>query len=364
MLFKNIAAGLTPVSIYPYICSMIFDVEIEEFLNSGLPVIDVRSPAEFERGHIPGSYNIPLFSNEERAQVGTAYVQQSQQEAIDLGYELVTPKLERFISQSKEIAPNGHVSVHCWRGGMRSHAFAQYLSNCGFERVLVLSGGYKAYRNHVLNFFSTPFNLKILGGFTGSGKTHVLEELKRLGHQVVDLEFLAKHKGSAFGLYENETQPTVEQFENNLFSELARLDTSQPIWLEDESHSIGSVYIPLNLYLQMKSSTVYFIDVPVEERAKLLVNDYSQRSRTFLADAIRKITKRLGGQNANAALELLREGNFFEVALITLTYYDKAYLNSLSKNHTTEIIRIGATNTNACENCKLLLQNISAHEQH
>ncbi len=343
---------------------MVLDVEIEEFLTSGLPVIDVRSPAEFEKGHIPDAFNIPLFSNEERAQVGTVYVLQSQQEAIDLGYKFVNPKLEHFISQSKKIAPNGQVAVHCWRGGMRSHAFAQHLSNNGFEGVLVLSGGYKTYRKHLLNFFSTPFKLKIVGGFTGSGKTHILEELQRNDHQVVDLEFLAKHKGSAFGLYENETQPSVEQFENNLHEQFSKLNIGKTIWLEDESHSIGSVYIPLNLYSQMKSSTVFFIDVPIEERAKLLVNEYAMRSPDFLSHAISKISKRLGGQNATLALQKLSEGNYYEVALITLKYYDKAYLNSLEKNHTQNVISICANSTNAVENYKLIVENIYSHEQH
>jgi tRNA 2-selenouridine synthase len=342
---------------------MINEIRIADYFSIGAPLIDVRSPIEYDKGHIPGAVNIPLFTNEEREEVGTVYVRESREKAIELGLKFVNPKLDDFISLSKKVAPNGKVVVHCWRGGMRSKSFAQHLLDNGFPSVSIIEGGYKSYRNHVLNTFEQPFDIRIVGGYTGSGKTHVIECIKQLGHQALDLEFLAKHKGSAFGWLKGEKQPTVEQFENNLFEEWRKLDYSKPIWLEDESHSIGSVYIPLALFTQMRKSSVYFLNIPKEERAKLLVGEYAHSDTEFLAEAIRKITKRLGGQNAQAALEKLSEHNFYEVAIITLTYYDKAYLRSLSQHDPSKVFTIPATTTDSAKNANLIMDFLSKNER-
>jgi tRNA 2-selenouridine synthase len=334
-------------------------ISIEDFLLNPIPLIDVRSPAEFEKGHIPGAVNIPLFSNEERARVGTVYVKQSREKAIELGLQLVAPKLKHFIDKAREVAPEGNVVVHCWRGGMRSKAFAQHLLDNGFMDVSIVEGGYKSYRSFVLRSFDFPFNLKIVGGYTGSGKTKVINTLQALGYQAIDLELLAKHKGSAFGWSENELQPTVEQFENNLFEAIRTFNFTEPIWLEDESHSIGSVYIPLNFFSRMRESEVYFLDVPKQERANLLVAEYANRNSEFLAEAIQKITNRLGGQNAKEALESLRLGRFYDVAIIALTYYDKAYLKSLSQHNSEKVYTIKSGTTNAIENTQLIIKHYS-----
>jgi tRNA 2-selenouridine synthase len=336
-------------------------ISIEDFLLNPIPLIDVRSPAEYEKGHIPGAVNIPLFSNEERASVGTVYVKQSREKAIELGLQLVAPKLNHFIAKAREVAPAGNVVVHCWRGGMRSKAFAQHLMDNGFMDVSIVEGGYKSYRSFVLRSFDFPFNLKIVGGYTGSGKTKVINTLQALGYQAVDLELLAKHKGSAFGWSENELQPTVEQFENNLFEAIRTFNFTEPIWLEDESHSIGSVYIPLNFFSRMRESEVFFLDIPMHERANHLVKEYAKRSKEFLEEAIRKITKRLGGQNAKAALECLEQGHFFEVANIALSYYDKAYLKSLSQHNSEKVYTIQSGTTNALENTQLILKYFNSN---
>src|SRR5665647_2503716 len=153
---------------------MVTEINIEEVFSLQLPIIDVRSPGEFEKGHIPNAINISLFTNDERAHVGTVYVQQSQEAAIKLGYEYVTPKLQNFINDALNVAPKAEVIVHCWRGGMRSHAFAQHLSDNGFSDVKLIIGGYKTYRNYVLDTLATPSKIKVLGGYTGSGKTYIL----------------------------------------------------------------------------------------------------------------------------------------------------------------------------------------------
>jgi tRNA 2-selenouridine synthase len=335
---------------------MVEEIDIISFLKTNTPLIDVRSPGEHRKGHIPGSVNIPLFTDDERAHVGTVYVKQSKEKATELGYRYVNPKLKDFILQSKRVAPNGKVAVHCWRGGMRSHSFAQHLHENGFPEVSVITGGYKAYRTHLHSTYDIPFQLKIVGGFTGSAKTLVIKHLQQTGLQAVDLEGLARHKGSAFGGIDNHVQPTVEQFENNLFKVWRNLDYTQPIWLEDESHNIGGVNIPMNLFNQMRNSMVYFLDIPKEERAKHLVTEYADADPEMLAVAIDKIAKRLDGQKAKDAFQFLSEKNFYEVAMIALTYYDKSYLKGMNFRDQAKIFTLSKNNTDPAENTKSIMQ--------
>lgn len=238
---------------------MISEISIEEYFShlNNIPVIDVRSPLEFQKGHVPFAHNIPLFSNEERAHIGTVYAKQSQEKALKLGYEYVEPKLENFIAESEKVAPLKEVAVHCWRGGMRSHAFAEHLSSHGFNKVYLIAGGYKSYRNYVLQSYNKEVKLIIIGGYTGSGKTEILKQLHEDGLQVIDLEAIANHKGSAFGRIGKLNQPTSEQFENNFFHEWNKLDFSKYILLEDESFSIGSVNLPNALYKKMCDAPLF-----------------------------------------------------------------------------------------------------------
>lgn len=344
--------------------SMISELSIKYFYeaNSGLPLIDVRSPGEFEKGHIPGAMNIPLFSNDERAHVGTVYVQQSKEKAVELGYKYVTPKLDWFIEQSRKVAGQSAVVIHCWRGGMRSHSFAEHLYANGFKEVYVLEGGYKAFRNYLLSFLEQPFQLRILGGFTGSAKTAVLKELATLGEQVIDLEGIARHKGSAFGAMGELPQPTQEQFENNLFETVRMLNREIPIWLEDESHYIGGVNIPMVFFRQIHDQEVYFIDIPKEKRAEYLVNEYSVFENTEIAFAITGIAKRLGGQNVKLALEYLEQNNYFEVVMIALKYYDKAYKKGVQSRNQEKVFSVSLPDTDFKNNAKSILKFVEKHE--
>jgi len=343
---------------------MVQEIDINDFFTSNDPLIDVRSPGEFKKGHIPGAVNIPLFSDEERAHVGTVYVRQSKEKATELGYRYVNPKLNDFISQSKQVAPDGRVSVHCWRGGMRSHSFAQHLFDNGFPHTTVIRGGYKAFRHYILDMFDILFDLRIVGGYTGSGKTHIITQLREMGYQAVDLEGLAKHKGSAFGAMGDLAQPTVEQFENNLSEVWRKLDYSLPIWLEDESHNIGGVNIPMNLYNQMRNAPLYFLNITKEERAKLLVNEYSDVDAEILAEGIRKISKRLDGQKTKDAFQFLNNRNFYEVALIALSYYDKSYAKGIRLRSSDKVFSIPANSTDPYENAKLMLKIYKEHERY
>lgn len=310
---------------------MLQEIGISEYLQlaARVPLVDVRSPGEYEKGHIPGAFSIPLFSNKERAEVGTVYVQQSKEEAIELGYKYVTPKLNWFITESRKLAPNGIIAVHCWRGGMRSRSFANHLSDKGFSTVYIITGGYKAFRKYALESFKTEANICILGGYTGSGKTHILHQLKKQGEQIIDLEGLANHKGSAFGRIGDGSQPTIEQFENNLYWKWKDLNYQRTIWIEDESHRIGLVNIPMNFFLNMRSRPVVYLDIPRKVRAQFLIKDYFAVDKETLKDSILRIKKRLGGLNTKQALEHLEKNELFEVAVICLHYYDKYYLRGL-----------------------------------
>jgi len=336
---------------------MLSEINIEKVFSLHLPIIDVRSPGEFAKGHIPNALNIPLFTDDERAHVGTTYVQQSQEAAIKLGYEYVNPKLQDFINDAFKVAPNAEVIVHCWRGGMRSHAFAQHLVDNGFSDVKLIIGGYKAYRNYVLDSLATPAKIKVLGGFTGSGKTHILQEIKKLGQQVIDLEGLAHHKGSAFGGIGQAEQPTVEQFENNLYEEFRKLDLLKPIWVEDESYDIGRVKIPKPFYEQMQASQLYFIEIPQHERAKHLVTEYGIYDKQKLAESIHRISQRLGGLSVKNAIIALEQDDFYEVAMITLQYYDKLYAKGMNNPKWKNVITIPLPTINHYEN-GLIIHNL------
>ncbi len=294
------------------------------------PLIDVRSPAEHVRGHIPGSINVPLFSDPERAEVGTCYKHQGRDAAVLLGLRLVGPRLGDLVERARAIAPQGRIAVHCWRGGERSGSVAWLLDKAGFAEVCTLRGGYKAFRQHAAERLARPWDLCVLGGYTGSGKTELLNMLHDLGQQTVDLEGLANHKGSAFGGLGQGPQPSTEHFGNLLWQALEGLDIRRPVWVEDESLRIGRVAIPDPLFARMRSAPLFFVDMPLEDRVQRLVTDYGSASVDELKAAVQRIGRRLGPQHCKAAVEALDQGDLAEVARITLRYYDKAYLRGAS----------------------------------
>ncbi|WP_080059096.1 tRNA 2-selenouridine(34) synthase MnmH [Spirosoma aerolatum] len=337
---------------------MVHQLSVDEFLEKAqqLPVIDVRSPAEYEHAHIPGAFSIPLFDNDERAQVGTKYKHAGKDAAVLLGLTMVGPKLADFVIQSKKLTPtNKEVLVHCWRGGMRSGSFAWLLDTAGI-RTSTLVGGYKAYRNAVLSAFGQPLNLIILGGKTGSGKTDILKELARQGEQIVDLEALANHKGSSYGAIGQHPQPSNEQFENLIFRQLKTLDVSRRIWLEDESRSLGSCFIPLLLWQQMQQATTVFVDVPKDRRIHRLVTEYTGIDHNLLVQATERIKKRLGGKATQDALEALIRQDYATVADLTLAYYDKAYTHALAQRDPESIYSLEMDEDNPFETAQQLLQ--------
>lgn len=305
-------------------------ISAKEFIERGdsLPIIDVRSPGEYEHAHIPGALNLPLFSNDERAEVGTIYKKQGRVKAVQRGLEFVGPKMKDFTKFSLKLG-SPEILVHCWRGGMRSSSMAWLLETVGLS-CLLLKDGYKAYRHYVLDSFEAPFKIILLGGFTGSGKTEILYSLREAGEQVIDLEGIANHKGSAFGSLGQEIQPSSEQFENYLCKELASLDTSRVIWVEDESRNVGKVYLPQPFWNQMRSAPLVRIDTPYEIRLERLMRDYACFPLDGLVDSIKKIEKRLGFDKCKKAADACTAGDRDTAARICLDYYDAAYGNQLT----------------------------------
>ncbi|CAN5297478.1 tRNA 2-selenouridine(34) synthase MnmH [soil metagenome] len=307
-------------------------VSIEDFLRLRRkhPVVDVRSEGEYLAGHIHGAINIPLLKNEERVIVGTAYKQQGQQHAINEGFRLVGPRLVDIVQETEKIAQGNEILVHCWRGGMRSNNFCQFTSMARIKSQQVV-GGYKAYRTLALESFGKPIKMMILTGCTGSGKSDVLRSLAIQGEQVIDLETLANHKGSAFGHLLMPNQPTTEQFQNELFENILNLDLSKRVWIEDESLAIGKIFLPVEFKHRMTLSPLVQMDVASEIRVQRLVNEYGPADRDEFLSIMAKIVKKLGGQNFNSAKEKLLQNDMSSVMEILLTYYDKAYLGSINK---------------------------------
>lgn len=306
---------------------------LQEFLaiRNYLPVVDARSESEFRAGHIPGAINLPLLNDSERVAVGITYKKQGRDEAIRLGFRLVGPRLEQLVSEGISVAgERKKLLVYCWRGGMRSSNLAGFVRMAGVN-TSTLEGGYKTYRRAALECFAAPLPLIVLGGMTGTGKTDILQALAAAGEQVIDLEKLANHKGSAFGGLMKGPQPTTEQFQNELFEQILKIDRSRPVWIEDESIAIGKIFLPDALFVQKKNAPVIEVILPRDRRIDRLVNEYGPADKEeFLASMI-KITTKLGGQNFNAAKELLFAGDMHGTIDILLSYYDKNYGNSLQR---------------------------------
>lgn len=321
---------------------------IEEFLPlaNEYPVLDVRSPGEFAYAHIPGAHSLPLFTDDERKLVGTAYKQESKQKAIKLGLSFYGGKMLTMVEEveallqarntkNKQEDTNNTVLVHCWRGGMRSAGVAWLLDLYGFK-VYTLVGGYKAYRNWVLKQFEKEYPINLIGGYTGSGKTEVLEALAKKGENIINLEALACHKGSAFGSLGQPEQPSQEMFENLLAKEVGSIAENlhlssniSPLWLEDESQRIGLVNIPTPFFRHMRTKKVFFLDIPFEKRLDFIVKGYGSFEKEKLVNAIIHIKKRLGGLETKTAIGYLIEDNIRECFAVLLHYYDKLYLKSL-----------------------------------
>jgi len=324
-------------------------------LSTTIPIADVRSPSEFNSGHIPGAINIPLFDDKERTVVGIKFKKEGRVPAILEGLKLTGPDLASKLEQASDVTKSGKLLVHCWRGGMRSEAMAWLISSGDIE-TYVLEGGYKSYRRYVLDSLSEKRKMIVLGGMTGSSKTHILRYLKSSGHQILDLERLANHKGSAYGALGEPAQPTTEQFGNMLFNDLNRLSNDNPFWVEDESRNIGAVYIPDTFYLNMQDTPVIVLVMDVITRLPQLMKEYSAYPPEALTASILKISKRLGSEKANDMIKAVGKGDYAKAIEIVLYYYDKAYLFGIKKKNSKNIIYIKSDTDNIETNALKVLE--------
>ena len=310
---------------------MLKTTQITEFIagiKAGTPLIDTRSPGEFEAGHIPGAFNLPLLNNDERHQIGIAYKHDGRDAAVRLGYELVGNKFASYIDAAKAHAPDGNLFVYCWRGGIRSNTMAWLLSSAGMN-VTLLEGGYKEYRHWCIHQFELTRPLLVLSGKTGAGKTEILHELVRAGESVLDLEELAHHRGSAFGSLGRPEQPTQEMFENKIAWCLSEFEHSTRIWIENESRFIGRLRIPDVFFNQTNSAALISIDRDLNARAQRILAEYGKFDADILAEKTQGLTKRMGGDRVKVSVDALEAGDLMGWVLPLLDYYDRNYAHSI-----------------------------------
>jgi tRNA 2-selenouridine synthase len=267
--------------------------------------------------------------------VGTTYKQLGRQAAVQLGLELVGPRLGELgasLSAWSLEAGGTPLRVHCWRGGMRSASVA-WLAQTLDLPVALLEGGYKTYRRWVLELLERPWPLRLLGGRTGTGKTDLLLALERRGVAVLDLEGLAHHRGSSFGGLGLPPQPSNEHYENRIAAVLQGLGPAPAeIWVEAESAQVGRCRVPAGIWRQMQSAPLVEIVRPLEERRRQLVAVYGAQDAEALAEATRRIARRLGPQRTAAALAAIAERDWATACRQMLDYYDRCYDHELERH--------------------------------
>ncbi|MBO6960613.1 MAG: tRNA 2-selenouridine(34) synthase MnmH [Prochlorococcus marinus CUG1438] len=309
--------------------------ELEKFRSFKGPLIDVRSPGEYYKGHMPNSINIPLFDNDERSIIGTIYKKQGRKNAVIEGLKIFEKKLESLlddlfmnIDSFNNISENRNkelcIRIYCSRGGMRSQSIAWLLDSFKLNLV-TLNGGYKIYRRWVLDSFSKKLNIVVIGGKTGTGKTRLLSLLEKHKYQTIDLEGYACHRGSTFGGLGMNEQPSNEQFENIIAEKINSFKLSNNIFVEAESANIGKCKIPHEFFYQMKNSRRIEILRSESNRLDELIDTYSVYKKEELKESVLRIKKRLGPQRTKIALESINNEKWELVCRSVLDYYDKCY---------------------------------------
>jgi tRNA 2-selenouridine synthase len=327
---------------------------VQEFRENKTAVLDARSEGEYEKAHIPGAINIPLLTNEERRIVGTVYKLGGREAAVLKGFELVGPRFRNIIETATGKIPGKNVYLYCWRGGMRSNIMSWVLGLSGFK-VTLLKGGYKSFRNWVLETLEQPKEIIVLGGKTGSGKTAILKKLSEAGEQVIDLEKFARHKGSAFGGLGQPAQPSTEHFENLVACSWDAIDPGKRTWMENESRHVGTCILHEATYRFLRESMLIEIDVPASLRKECIRADYGRFPFKDLADSTKRIGKRLGPQHLKEALQRLEDGNFDGWLDIVLEYYDKLYAFGTTQRDPEKVITV-PVNSNDVNNTAIRIR--------
>ncbi len=298
-------------------------------------VIDVRSPVEYAEDHVPGAVNLPVLSDAERVEVGTIYRMDGAFAARKLGAAYVSANIGRHLRDYFALKPKDYKPlIYCWRGGQRSASLAIVLAQVGW-RVTVLRGGYKTYREHVrreLDLLPKQFTYRLIAGATGTGKTRLLHALARQGAQTLDLEALARHRGSLLG--DDGPQPSQKFFESQLLAELERYDSDRAVWVEAESNRIGNLHLPASLWQTMRRAEGVELRVPINERVRHLLADYAH----FVTDSgplrsrLVRIARRHGPRRLHEWNRLIDAGAWegFVTSLLAV-HYDPAYEQSARK---------------------------------
>jgi tRNA 2-selenouridine synthase len=318
-------------------------LSIDDFLNGGADrgraVIDVRTPAEFALDHLPGAVNLPVLGNEERVLVGTINRESGSFDANVRGATLVAANIAALLAGPLADKPRTWSPlVYCWRGGSRSWSLATVLARVGW-RVALLDGGYRSYRQRVVADLETlcrSFAFKVLAGPTGSGKTRVLQLAAEAGAQVLDLEALARHRGSVLGSVPDAPQPSQKAFDAMLWRELRAMDPSRPVLVESESRKIGQLHLPETLIGRMRASPCIRLDVPVDVRIRLLRDQYPhlEADHAGLKERLDRLVPLYSDRRVDKWLSLADAGRWDElVGRLLLEHYDPAYLRSMYRNY-------------------------------
>jgi tRNA 2-selenouridine synthase len=328
--------------------------------NSDFQFLDVRSEDEFKDGHFPGAINLPILINEHRKLVGTCYKEKGQQAAIDLGHELVDPLKTEYIKNWIDVLsknPQSKKYLHCWRGGLRSRISKEWLTSAGFD-IEIIEGGYKSLRNHLIETFQCQYNLIVVGGLTGTGKSRLLYKINQ--DNVIDLEGYANHRGSAFGSFHNVEQSSQQFFENQL---ALKLYEKQFVYaIEHESRFVGKNIIPPHFFEQINKAPQILLEADLSERIESIYQEYikneiqvlSEQSILSLKEKMMKslamISKKLGGELYkiiskdidNAFVDFSNpEKHYLWIEKLLSQYYDKRYLYSQKSHKEQEIIYKG-----------------------
>jgi len=323
--------------------------DLKEFRKTKGLLVDVRSPDEYYKGHMPNSINIPIFNNEERSIIGKKYKISGREIAVREGFKIIENKIERLIKQfisfkkeflistEGEFSNNKNIKIYCARGGMRSQSMLWLLEKFNYP-CITLNGGYKRYRNWVLNNFEDKQKIIVIGGKTGTRKTKILNKLKSLGYQILDFESLANHRGSSFGGLGMKEQPTNEQYENLIAEDLNKFNKKNFIFVEAESPNIGKNRIPHELYKQMKNSKRIEIIRDESIRIKELINTYSKYQKKDLKESVIKISKRLGPLRTKSAIDSIDNESWENVCKSVLDYYDRCYEHELKNKEDVKIL--------------------------
>jgi len=305
-----------------------------ELRRRGALLVDVRTPAEFAETTIPGAINVPIFSNAERAEIGTLYKQNGRKDARRRGIEIVSPRIPHILAQIEQARdPNSPPAViFCWRGGQRSLAITTFLNLAGIP-AWQLTGGHKAFRRHLTHYFeqSDFGRVLVVRGLTGVGKTQLLHRLQQEGYPVVDLEGLANHRGSAFGGLGLGEQPGQKLFEARLWDRLQQCGDAAYLLTEGESRHIGRLVVPPRFHAAMQEQVSIWVEAPIDYRVNVILDDYPARDdlRAAFEPPIRALKERLGKAAIADLLDLLEQKKWHELARrLMIDYYDPLYMHS------------------------------------